>query len=113
MTSDLLIAVAAVLLSLLFSYVPQAREWFEKLGATHKRLVMLGLLALAAGGSFGLACIQSPLAPAVACDQAGAWGLLRTFVLAVIANQSAYMISPKLPHAPSTPEPEWDGDPVR
>ncbi len=53
---------------------------FEKLSPLYKRLAMLGLLALTA---------------LVACDAKGGWTLLEFFILAVIANQSAFLIAPK------------------
>jgi len=51
MSAQLLSAVAGVLLSLLFSYIPGASDWFAALDGTRKRLVMLGALVLVAAGS--------------------------------------------------------------
>jgi hypothetical protein len=88
---------AGVLLSLVFSYLPGVSERFVQLSPTHKRLVMLALLGVVTGGVFALSCMESPALPGrVVCDQAGAWGLVRAFVLAAIANQSAYALSPRV-----------------
>jgi hypothetical protein len=96
-SAEELCMAAGVLLSLAFSYVPGLNERFALLSATHKRLVMLALLVLLAAGVFALSCLQAPLNLAsVSCDQGGAWGLLRVLVLAVIANQSAYALSPRV-----------------
>ena len=101
MSAETLSLLAGAVLSLLFSYVPGLAGWYGRLGTdpgdggTLKRLVMLALLALVAGGAFALACagLGESLGIAVSCDQAGAVGLLRALVLAVVANQSTYKIT--------------------
>jgi hypothetical protein len=98
------IAMAAgVLLSLAFSYIPGLQTWYEALTGTEKRLLMLGLLVLVSGGVFGLACLDwskffgLPTGnPPMTCDAPGAGVLIRALILAVIANQAAYQISPKV-----------------
>ena len=98
MSETELAAGAGVLLSLAFSYVPGLSTKFAALAPEKKRLIMLGLLALVAGGSFGLSCaglIADLAGVAVACDRAGALGLVRIFALAVVFNQGAYLISPQ------------------
>jgi hypothetical protein len=42
-----------------------------------------------------LACANLSPEVAVACNTAGAWGLFKVFVTAVIANQATFLISPK------------------
>ena len=107
MTASILSTIAGALLSLLFSYVPGAREWFDGLGkgpdgqedgGTLKRLVMLGLLVVAAGGAMALACsgVGGDLGQALTCDRPGAIELVQALAMAVMANQSTYAISPKL-----------------
>ena len=97
MSANELSVIAGILLSLAFSYIPGLNVKFAELDPLYKRLIMLGLLVAAAAGVFGLAC--SPLAAElglkVACDKAGAIGLASQLVLAIIANQSAFLISPK------------------
>lgn len=101
MSETLIADVAGVLLSLLCSYAPGVKGWFGALSGEKKRLVMLGLLALAAGGIYGVACIGysaavvSPTSMGISCDKAGAWKLLEVFVAAAIANQAAYTFTPK------------------
>jgi hypothetical protein len=96
MTPEILASIAAVILSLLFSYVPGLSTWYEPLPGDLKRLVMLALLLLTALASFALACAQISLENAtVACSTPGALGLLKTFIAAMIANQSAYALSPR------------------
>ena len=84
---------AGVLLSLGFSYVPNLKGKFSALSPTRKRLVMLALLVLVTGGVFGLTCLGAESGSS--CDQNSAWGLLRALILAIIANQSAYSLSPR------------------
>ncbi|MFO7625418.1 MAG: hypothetical protein R6V73_13815 [Anaerolineales bacterium] len=88
---------AGVLLSLGFSYMPGLSEKYAALSATHKRLVMLALLAVVTGAVFALSCMDAPIGlETVTCTQAGAWGLCRALALAAIANQSAYALSPRV-----------------
>jgi hypothetical protein len=94
--SEGLSALAGIVLSLGFSYIPGISQRFGMLAPTQKRLVMLGLLLACALGVFGLSCMQTGWLSAMTCDQAGAWGLARVFVAAVIANQAAFSVSPRL-----------------
>jgi hypothetical protein len=103
-SAEFITTAGGVLLSLGISYIPGLQARFDRLDGVHKRLVMLGLLALASLGVFGLACLQwgdagNPLqalgVQGVTCSQAGALGLIRSFVLAVIANQATFLISPR------------------
>ena len=107
MTMETLSLLAGTLLSLGFSYLPGLSAWYSRLGktpeggddgGTRKRLVMLGLLGFTAGISFALACSGwgASAGLQLSCDQAGAVGLARALVLAIIANQSIYKISPQI-----------------
>jgi hypothetical protein len=101
MTANQLSSISAIVLSLVFSYIPRVKNSFDKLEGVYKRLVMLVLLALVTGISFGLSC-WSIFAGIVAiqCSQAGAIGLLSAFVQAVIANQATFLISPQTKPSP-------------
>jgi hypothetical protein len=93
MTVEQLGALAGVLLSLAFSYVPGLSDKYATLDKVKKSLVMLGLLALVAVGTLLLSCVN--ILSAVACTQAGALSLLSTFVAAAVANQTTYLLSPQ------------------
>ena len=97
MSADTLSMVAGAVLSLACSYLPGLKDQFERLTSAGKRLIMLALLILVAAGSFGLACSGwgSGLELELTCDQAGALGLARALILAIMANQGAYLISPR------------------
>jgi len=92
MSHETLSAVAGVLLSLAFSYVPGLSAWYETLSGVYKRLVMLACLLLVAIGAFGLSC--SGWWAFVSCDRAGIVGLIEAFIMAAIANQSAHQLTP-------------------
>lgn len=97
MTPQSISTIASVILSLAFSYIPNLSDWYAKLDSIHKRLIMLGLLILTAIGSFGLACTSQGKAFGLqlTCDQPGAITLLQSLILALMANQSTYLITPK------------------
>lgn len=93
MTAEQLSAIAGVILSLAFSYLPGLAPWFDKLDPTVKRLVMALLLLAVSVGAFGLSC--AGVVNAATCTQAGAWSLLNVFIAALVANQATYLISPQ------------------
>lgn len=102
MDAETLAGVAGALLALLFGYVPGLSGWYARLGegqaeavgGVYRRLVMLGALVIAAAGSYGLACLGEGayFGLELACDRAGLAGLLRALVLALAANQAAYVL---------------------
>jgi hypothetical protein len=93
MTAEELSAIAGVVLSLVFSYVPGVAGWYEKLQADWKRVLMAVLLLAVAGAISGLSC--GGVIDAVECSQAGALGLVKILIAALVANQGTYLISPK------------------
>lgn len=94
LSPETLAMIAGVILSLIFSYIPGARNWFDQYAPEAKRLIMLVLLAVVAFGSYGLAC--AGILTGIACTVPGAIDVVWTLILAVIANQAAYSISPKV-----------------
>lgn len=93
MTVEQLGAIAGVVLSLAFSYIPGVKDKFAALDSTKKSLVMGGLLLLVAIGALAFSCAN--LVVTVECSQAGLIGLINTFIAALVANQAAYLISPQ------------------
>ena len=96
MPAESLSLIAGTFLSLIFSYVPGAKGWFMQFEPEVKRLIMLGLIILSAGVVFGLSCLGwgAELGITFPCDQTGLLGLVQQIVIAIIANQSIYAISP-------------------
>lgn len=93
MTAEELSAIVGVVLSLVFSYVPGVSKWYEGLAREQKQLIMGALLIAVALAVFGLAC--GGIINAVVCDKAGALGLIKVLIAALIANQATYLISRK------------------
>jgi exosortase/archaeosortase len=89
--------LAGSVLSLVFSYIPGLNTWFAGKAPEFKRLFMLGLLVLVAAAVYGVACLGygSGFGINVTCDQAGAIALFQALILAIIANQSVYAVTPK------------------
>lgn len=92
MTVEQLGAIAGVILSLLFSYVPGLSDKFNALEPVVKRLIMAGLLLLVAIGALALSCAN--IIVTVECTQAGLIALINVYIAALVANQAAYMITP-------------------
>jgi len=94
LTPDLLSMIVAVLLSLLFSYVPGFATWYNGKQGDIKRVVMAGFLGLSTVAIFILAC--NGVLKGVPCTQAGVLDLIQALILALIANQAVDRISPKI-----------------
>ena len=96
-TADFLSMLAGIVLSLVFSYVPGAKQWFRKMDTDRQRLVMLAFLALTAAGVWALACAGwgSDFGLALTCDRGGLVALIKAFIYALISNQATHRITPK------------------
>ena len=92
MSTDELAGTAGILISVAVSYVPGLADKYAALDGTQNRLVMLLALILAAALVYGLSCAN--VLAVITCSQRDLVGLVRTVVLAVIANQAAYLITP-------------------
>lgn len=94
MSVETLSLVAGALLSLLFSYVPGLRGWFDAKDPIVKRLIMAAALLVVAVAVFGASCANLPLPGVqIECSTAGIWPLVEVYLLALVANQAAYQIS--------------------
>lgn len=92
------IALAAILgtvLSLLFTFVPQLKDWFEKLDSRSKSQIMAFSLLIIGAAVTGLSC--AGFITAVVCTQTGVWTFITTTllnaVLALNSNQATYLIT--------------------
>ena len=90
----MLVGIAGVTLSLLFSYIPGLRTWYAALIDETKKLLMLGMIVLVSGAIFGLGC-YGILSTGIACDKYGIISLVWMIVLGLTSNQAAYMITPQ------------------
>lgn len=90
-TPEFLASVAGIALSLIFSYIPGVKQWYNSLTGEWKRLLMAGLLLVVAAVIYALGC--AGIVYGVSCDQSGIIRLISVFVMALVANQSAYLIA--------------------
>jgi len=92
MTADGLSAIAGVVLSLVFSYVPGIKCWFETLESQEKQALMGVLLVIVALGVFGVSCARV-IDTGIGCTQGGAIGLVQVLIAALVSNQSTYLLT--------------------
>ena len=101
MTSQDLTVLVSIIISLALSYIPGLAPWWDGQKPVNKRLVMFGLLVLVTGAVYGLSCAgwSGEIGLLVTCDKAGLSGLLRALVMAIVANQGVYAITPRPSYA--------------
>lgn len=93
MSAELVLQLAAMAWSLLFSYLPKLKDWFDALSAVNKLLLQLGVFAVVVYGAFAGSCLG--LLTYFPCEDVWA-GLLSATILyfkVVIANQGIYQVS--------------------
>ena len=91
--STIILGIAGALLSLIFSYVPAVKAWYDL--QLNKGLIMLGLNVLVAAVYFGLSCtsLTAQLHIGVSCDQPGLLLLAQALFVIATANQITYKFS--------------------
>lgn len=85
---------AGVLLSLLFSYIPGVKEWYDARSTTKKRLVMLAALVATVGGAALSSCLG--FVAFMSCEKTGFIEMAKAFIGALVANQATYLVTPKV-----------------
>jgi len=93
MSVELISAIAGIVLSLFFEFVPGFDKWYGGLSQQYKRLFMLGALFVVVAGAFGLSC--AGVVALFPCTGAGAWIAVQAFIAAVVANQSVHLVLKK------------------
>lgn len=97
--ADLLAMISGILLAVLFEYLPGLRQWYDaKKDDVQRGIMLLALMAVslviyALSCSGWLEMIWPGLS--VTCDEKGVALLIRTFVLALVANQPTYLVLPR------------------
>lgn len=94
MTAEQLSMVAGTVLSLLFSYVPGLKTWYDSLSGQWKSCIMAVALIVVAAAIFAVSC--GGVFDWVECTQDGAKGLVSILILALMANQSTYLITKEM-----------------
>ena len=88
MSAELLSAVAGGVLSLIMSYVPGVKTWWDGLTGQYRRTVMGVLILAAAGGAYWGACAGYWQ------GECGNWQMyLQMALAALVTNQSVYKIT--------------------
>ncbi len=88
---------AALLLALLFQYVPKLKDWYGKQDDNIQRLIMLGALAVAPLVLFAASCGNFTIpgvSVVVACTADGGHDLVQMFITSVVVNQGAFQLLP-------------------
>lgn len=95
MTPEWLASAAAVVLSLLFSYLPPLAHWYAGLDGDQKRIVMGAAIVLVGAGAVGLACAgwAFDFGIKLECDRPGLVMVVNAIIAALVANQATYLIS--------------------
>jgi len=93
MTPEILIAIGAALLSLLFEFVPGFAPWYDKFDPVQKRLFMAGILFVTVAVLFGLSCAK--LLAYFACTAIGAWEAVLLWLGAIAINQGVHLVFKK------------------
>lgn len=93
LTPEFLGIASGALLSVAFSYIPGARDWFDKLTGVQKRLTLFSALLVVSVVIFALGCMRGAFE--LTCDGNGAWRVVYILTAAIIANQTAYTIEGK------------------
>jgi len=77
-----------VLLSLVFSFLPGFKTWYNKYEPKKKQILMIAFLAVASVLVGGLNCAGLAIegVPVFSCDASGVADIVELFILAVVAN---------------------------
>ena len=94
MTLEMLSALVGVVTSLIFSYFPGVSDWFAALESNVKRLLQLAVAFVVTGAIFGLGC-AGIVDSGFACDWTGALDAVSLLISFLIANQTAFSLTPK------------------
>ena len=91
--STIILGIAGVVLSLIFTYFPAAQKWYD--AQSNKGLLMLAFNVVVAGAYFGLSCtpFAAQLHISVSCDQVGVFAMLQALFVMLGSNQLTMMFS--------------------
>jgi len=90
MTPEIVVAVAGILLSVVFEYVPKVEAWYGALSKSAKQ----GIMALSVLIVVVVAMLISCFGPYdyAACTETGIWEAVELLILALVANQTAHRL---------------------
>jgi hypothetical protein len=93
MSVELISAIAGIILSLAFEFIPGFEGWYGQFDVQKKRLFMVAALLLVVGGAYGLSCAN--LLTFFPCTLSGAWLAVQAFIAALVANQAVHLVLKK------------------
>ncbi len=93
MTQEKLVALVGVVTSLVFSYFPVVKDWFDGQLPNVKRLLQVAVALVVSGVVFGLGC--AGIVEGFACTWDGALDAAWLLVAFIVANQATYAVTPK------------------
>lgn len=97
MTAEVLSGVLAILWSLILNYIPGVNDWYAKQTSGIKSLIVLIGLFVISAVSIGIACagLAGDFGISTTCDKSGIIEAGKVFVIALVASQGMYLISPQ------------------
>jgi hypothetical protein len=97
MSVEVFTAAVAILVSLLFEYVPGLSDWYNKVPDKFQRLIMLGLMVVVAGVALGFNCAGwfTSYIPKISCSQAGVEEMFVLLLTALVSNQTTHLVLKK------------------
>lgn len=93
-TQDIIIVISfavGFIISIGFKIIPKLDRWFYSIPEDWRGLSMVGLVAVASSGVFGLSC--STLFPTIPCTSEGAMSLLKAFLVMLGTNQLTNLVT--------------------
>lgn len=95
MTSELILTIAGIVLSLLFSYIPNFNLWFAALSKQTKQLTMLATILVVCAAAAALDYWEFVDLGIDLATKSGISDFSFSVILSIIANQTAHKISPE------------------
>jgi hypothetical protein len=100
-TPNLLVAIVAVILAVLFDWLPGLKTWYDKFTDGQKRGIMALLLLITTAAVLGISCAAWwPLG--ITCNAEGIRSAIYMLVLAIAINQGTHILTK--PTDPTLPQ---------
>ena len=94
LTPEWLTLAAGAVLSLAFSFVPGLNVWYAAKSETFKKWFMVGMLCAVSGVLITSMCLSVIVIEGLTCSEIGIGTFLETLLLAILANQGVYGLTP-------------------
>ncbi len=96
-TVEFVIGIAAAVLSLLFTYWPSLRAWYDQKHEDVQRQIMAAVVVLVSVGLLALSCsgLAADFGIGLTCDKPSAIELIKIVFSALAVNQVTFMLTKK------------------